>query len=123
VIFQSTGTLVELLTANYTLVNADLAAYYGLSGPAGSAFEVVPLPEDYSGILTQGGLLAHHAHALSTSPVHRGKFIRENFFCQIPPPPPDDLVIQPPELDPNLSTRQRFAQHSEDPGCAGCHEL
>jgi hypothetical protein len=33
------------------------------------------------------------------------------------------LVIVPPELDPNLTTRERFSQHSADPECAGCHKL
>src|SRR5262249_47462495 len=29
----------------------------------------------------------------------------------------------PPKLDPNLTTRQRFAQHATDPACSGCHML
>jgi hypothetical protein len=33
------------------------------------------------------------------------------------------MVIEPPKLDPMLTTRQRFAQHSVDPACAGCHRL
>ncbi len=29
----------------------------------------------------------------------------------------------PPGLDPTLTTRERFAKHSSDPACAGCHKL
>jgi hypothetical protein len=123
VLFEGTGTLSELLTGRYTLANEELATYYGLSGPVGEAFERVELHEEHAGVLTQGGLLAHHAHALSTSPVNRGKFVRETFFCQTLPPPPPDIDITPPELDPNLTTRERFVQHAADPACAGCHVM
>jgi hypothetical protein len=121
VMFDSTGTLEELFTARYTLANQELASYYGLQGPGGAKFERVELSDHHAGILTLGGVLAHHAHALSTSPVHRGKFVRETFLCQTPPPPPPELEIKPPDLDPTLTTRERFAQHSADESCAGCH--
>jgi hypothetical protein len=29
----------------------------------------------------------------------------------------------PPDPDPNLTTRERFAVHTESPACARCHEL
>ena len=32
-------------------------------------------------------------------------------------------MIKPPELSATLTTRERFAQHSTDPACAGCHHL
>ena len=123
VVFEDDASLRTLLTAPYTLANAELAAFYGLDGPTGTAFEVVPTGGERGGLLTQGSLLAHHAQPLQTSPVHRGKFIREALFCQFPPAPPDDLVIVPPELDEGLTTRERFGQHSADASCAGCHEL
>jgi hypothetical protein len=123
VLFRSSGTFEELLTARYTLANAEVAAYYGLSGPTSEEYERVELSAQHAGLLTQGGLLAQHAHALSTSPVNRGKFVRETFLCQTTPPPPDDADVTLPELDPNLTTRQRFARHSEDPVCSGCHSL
>lgn len=124
VVFRDEGTLARLLTAPYTLMNAELAAFYGATGPAGAEFEVVPLDGTLrAGLLSQGALLAHHAQPLQTSPVHRGKFIRESLLCQFLEPPPADLVIQPPDLDPNLTTRERFNQHSADRSCSGCHRL
>jgi hypothetical protein len=123
VIFEDDASLRTLLTAPYTLANNELANFYGLAGPQGSAFEVVATGADRGGLLTQGSLLAHHAQPLQTSPVHRGKFVRESFLCQFPPAPPDDLIIVPPDLDPDLTTRERFNQHSADPECAGCHKL
>src|SRR5204862_6964201 len=58
-----------------------------------------------------------------TSPVHRGKFVREQLLCTDLPPPPNDLIIKAPDLDPNLTTRQRFTQHAASDACASCHHL
>jgi hypothetical protein len=44
-------------------------------------------------------------------------------LCDPPPPPPAGIVIEVPELDDSMTTRERFALHREDPGCAGCHQL
>jgi hypothetical protein len=55
--------------------------------------------------------------------VARGVFTRERMLCQKLPPPPDDVDIEPPDPDPNATTRERFAEHTEDPSCAGCHAL
>jgi hypothetical protein len=38
------------------------------------------------------------------------------------PDPPNDVPPLPP-AGPNVSTRQRFAQHVASPSCAGCHRL
>jgi hypothetical protein len=53
--------------------------------------------------------------------VLRGKFVRQQLFCSPPPPPPPDIVVRPPTVDPRLSTRQRFAQHTAEQTCAACH--
>lgn len=116
--------LETLLRAPFTYVDASLASLYGLPIPEGEGFVRVELdPARASGILTQGALLATHAKANQTSPVHRGKFIRSRLFCTPPPPPPPTIVVRPPTVDPRLSTRERFAQHAEDPNCSGCHAL
>jgi hypothetical protein len=123
VIFDDGGRLSTLLTAPYTFANDALAAFYGLSAPGGDAFKLVATdPAQRKGLLTQGSLLALQSKPQQTSPVHRGKFVRESILCQFLPPPPANLVITPPELNPSLTTRQRFAQHSADPSCSACHE-
>jgi hypothetical protein len=123
VIFEDDAHLSTLLTAPYTLANPTLASYYGLTPPAGDAFaKVATNPAQRKGLLTQGSLLAIQAQPNQTSPVHRGKFVRENLLCQFLPPPPANLIITPPEVDANSTTRQRFAKHSADPTCAACHK-
>jgi hypothetical protein len=120
--WQGTPNLKTLLTAPFTFVDPDLASFYNLPAPGGSGFQRVDLdPTRAAGLLTQGAFLAEHAKADQTSPVLRGKFVRDKLFCNPPPPPPPDIVVMAPTIDPRLSTRQRFAQHTADERCASCH--
>jgi hypothetical protein len=119
----SDGKLETLLTASYSFVDANLAALYGVSAPS-SGWQKLELPSGQrAGILTQASFLATQAKPNASSPVYRGKFVREALLCQTLPPPPADLVIVPPNPDPNATTKEQFKQHSEDPGCSGCHQL
>ncbi|HWA72538.1 MAG TPA: DUF1592 domain-containing protein [Polyangiaceae bacterium] len=117
-------TVRALLSSPTTFVDQNLASFYGYPLPSASGFQRVTLdPTRASGLLTQGAFLATHAKANQTSPVHRGKFVRARLFCTPPPPPPPDIAVKPPNVDPRLSTRERFLQHEAEPLCAGCHKL
>jgi hypothetical protein len=121
--WQSGAPLGGLLTSPATFADTDLATFYGIPAPAaGTGFQRVALdPARGAGLFTQGAFLSTHAHADQTSPVLRGKFVRARLFCTPPQQPPPNIVVKPPTVDPRLSTRQRFEQHSMDPLCAGCH--
>src|SRR5262249_38642677 len=123
------GDVATLLTAPYSLMNAELRAFYGLGAPEGGEgapgeLEVVPLdPAQRAGFLTHASLLSVLAKPNQSSPVHRGKFVRERLLCPTVSPPPPDVDIQPPEVRPGIPTRRQFEQHAQDPVCASCHEL
>jgi hypothetical protein len=123
--FWTDGKLETLLTAPYSYLNSDLAAFYGVTGPTDPlAFvKTVFPPGQRAGILTQSAILGGFAKANQTSPVLRGKFVRENLLCQPLNPPPPNVVITPPDVSPNTTTRQRYTQHSAAPLCATCHAL
>jgi len=124
VIWDGAGDVGAILTAPYTFLNARLASYYGVSGVAGDAFVRVNLdPAQRSGLLTQGGLLSALAKSNQTTPVHRGKFVREQLLCDELPRPPPDISIKPPELSSALAARERFAEHSANAACSACHQL
>jgi hypothetical protein len=124
VVLEGDGSIEALLTGRVAFVNDRVASIYDLSGTYGSELELVELPGDERhGLLTQPGLLALLAKTNQSDPIHRGKFVRERLFCQNLPSPPDDLVIRAPDPAPGLSTRERFAEHSNNPGCAECHQL
>ncbi len=121
-VFWTDGQLSSLIAAPYSFVNANVAKLYGADPPAGTGFSKVMLdPAKRAGILTQGTFLAAHANPDQTSPVRRGKFVREQLLCQPVPPPPNDVVVKPPDYDPTTSTRERFIQHEKEARCAGCH--
>jgi hypothetical protein len=124
VVFDEGGDLGSLLTASYSFMSPELATFYGAPVPTGPGFERVELdPSQRAGLFTMGSILTINAHSNQTSPVHRGKLVREVFFCDLMPPPPPEIMITVPTPDPNSTARDRFAQHSSDPACKGCHEL
>lgn len=76
-----------------------------------------------AGLLSLPGLLAVTSTPVMTHPIHRGVFVREQLLCTALPPPPPDLAVVPPDPDPSLTTRQQFAEHSDNDACRGCHSL
>ena len=66
--------------------------------------------------------LARYADPDQSLPIARGVWVRESLLCQHLPEPPAD-VDPLPEVDPNLTTAERFALHSSIPACSGCHQL
>jgi hypothetical protein len=124
VTWDGDGDLNAIFSAPFTFLNGPLAQYYGVTGVSGNAFVKASLdPTQRAGFLTQGGILSLLGKADQTSPVHRGKFVREQLLCTELPPPPADLMIKPPELSTTLTTRERFTQHATDMACTGCHRL
>jgi hypothetical protein len=117
------GDLLDVLTTDTAWVDAELAALYGLPAPP-SGWAEVPLPADRErgGLLTTAAVLTVTGRQGVTTPIERGKFIREALLCHTMPPPPADIpMVQSPV--PGQSDRERLQQHREDPACAGCHDM
>ena len=124
VLWSADRRLSTMLTAPIGFVTAPLAALYGVSVPAGTTPQRVMFdPAQRAGLLTQAGFLATHALPNQSSPVTRGKFVRELLMCQPPMAPPPDINVTPPEVDPTRSTRERFAQHTSNLACSPCHAV
>ncbi len=123
-VWNGPGNLAALLTSPTTFMNADVAKFYGVTGPKGPAFEKVTLdPARAAGFMTQAGVLASLSPGTQTNPVQRGYFIRAALLCAPPPSPPSDVMAVPPKPQPGQTTRQSFAAHSQDAKCVGCHIL
>ena len=121
------GSVLDLLTADYTFVNEDLAAFYGIPGVSGAHFRRVALPgENRRGVLGHGSVLVQTSHANRTSPVLRGKWVMEVLLNSPPPPPPPGV----PDLEEtdgsrdgrSLTVKERLAMHSANPVCSSCHQ-
>jgi Protein of unknown function (DUF1592)/Protein of unknown function (DUF1588)/Protein of unknown function (DUF1587)/Protein of unknown function (DUF1595)/Protein of unknown function (DUF1585) len=123
-IWQSDAKLATLLTAPIAFVNQSLAPLYGLSGITGDTVQRVAVdPTERAGLITQAGVMAVLGKPDRSSPVLRGKFIREKLFCQTVSPPPQNIVITPPAIMSGVSTREMFLMHATVEPCKGCHSL
>jgi hypothetical protein len=121
VLTQEGGKLSALFTSKTVFYNQDLAAYYGLS--AGSSFESTTFDHDRAfGMLTLPAVLSLLAKPAESSPIYRGKFVREALLCQLLPAPPPNIP-KPPDVEPGVSTRERLSQHEQDEACSSCHSL
>jgi hypothetical protein len=125
-IFGGSGTWPGAFTANYTYVNQELAAYYGLSGVTGDTFQKVMLdPSTHrGGLLTQAGVLSGPIHTNHENPVVRGSFVVQKLMCQTIPKPTGAVLakVTPPDPNSAATARQRFSTHSSDPVCHACHQ-
>jgi hypothetical protein len=115
------GSLTDLLTGQYSFLNADLAKHYGVSGPTGADFVRVDMP-GRAGVLTQGMLLSHDKPT-RTSIVRRGLKVRLDLLCEKVPAPPNDVKLDLEGLGEGLTQRQRLEKHRTAASCAGCHNL
>lgn len=122
VVLDDSETFVMLYQPNYVMMNGELAQYYGLPAPPQPFSPVDPGTSQRGGILGLGAVSAAHAHSNESSPIRRGLFVRDRLLCQDLPAPPQNLDTTPPGLDPRLTTRERFATHTADNACRGCHQ-
>jgi hypothetical protein len=123
VLGSQAGSLHALLTSKRVFVNKALAGFYPeqAASATGDAFMRVEL-EEAAGVLTLPAWLALTSKPAESSPIYRGKFVREALLCQtLPAPPPN--IPKPPEVSAGVSTRERLKQHEEDTACSGCHRL
>jgi len=125
VVFDQQGGYVDLLTSPTSVVNADLAAIYGLQGEFDETFVPADLdPAERAGLLTQVGFLASHAFTRESSPIHRGVFVHRQLLCTpIPDPPPNIDTNLPPPGGEIHTTRDAVEAHTAPEQCAGCHSL
>jgi hypothetical protein len=113
----------DLLRADYTFLNEQLARHYGIGNVYGSHFRRVALADETRhGLLGHASVLMTTSYADRTSVVLRGKWILENVLGAPPPPPPPNV---PPLKDNDrakpTSLRARMEQHRNNVVCASCH--
>jgi hypothetical protein len=114
----------ELLSANYTYLNEQLARHYGIDDIYGSHFRRVTVTDDRRiGLLGQASILTVSSYADRTSVVLRGKWILENLLGSPPPPPPPNVppLKQNDGKSPPASLRARMEAHRANAVCASCH--
>jgi hypothetical protein len=120
--YWADGDLKSLFLSSDIYVNARLAGVFGVAAPE-SGYGVVHGAPGEVGLLTQPALLSMLAHSDQSGPVQRGVFVRQQILCNPVPPPPANFNPVAPDPDPSLTTRERFAVHTQNAACSGCHQL
>lgn len=124
VVWSDGGDLRQLLLADSWYVNRRMAQYYGLPGEFGAEFQKVAAdPERFAGILTHPYLMARFSYHKSSSPIHRGVFVIRSILGRFLKPPPIAVAPTDEGVNPNLTTRQRVAQQTNEATCQSCHGM
>ena len=125
-ILRDDRSTLDLLNADYTFVDEQLARHYGIPGVYGPQFRKVKIPDpNRRGLLGQGSILSLTSVANRTSPVFRGKYVLSTFLNTPPPPAPPNV----PTLDESnkgasavpTTVRAQLELHRKNQPCAGCH--
>jgi hypothetical protein len=117
----------EVLFADYTFLNEDLAKFYGVKKEVKSreSSEMVEGASSFNrgGMLRLGAILTATSAPLRTSPVKRGDWILRRVLGTPVPPPPADAGSIPADdkLFGGLSVKARLEQHKRNASCANCH--
>jgi hypothetical protein len=117
-------SVVDLLTANETFLNEQLARHYGISDVYGSHFRRVTLADENRwGLLGKASVLAVTSYPHRTSPTIRGKWLLENILAApVPPPPPNvNTNLEEGKTGGAATVREMLEQHRANPACASCH--
>ena len=115
--------VTELLSADYSFINADLAEVYEVAGvPQDSTLRKHTFADGRrGGLLGMGAFLTLTADSLGTSPIHRAVYVMEKFLGIHPPQPPADVNITEPDIRQAKTIKQILAAHTADGSCASCH--
>ena len=123
-LIQANRPVSDLIHADYTFANAELAQHYGIGGVSGTQMQKVSLTDpNRGGVIGQASILTATSLPLRTSPVKRGKWILDTLLGTPPPPPPPDAGVLPGDdkSTAGLSFRETLEIHRKKASCAGCH--
>lgn len=136
-ILNENGSLLDLLTANYTFLTKRMVKYYQLEDKfpeiRDDSFHKVQWPDQRrAGVTGMAATMAMTSHYRQTSPILRGAWVLETLLgTQIPPPPPNVPPLDPVKCKDNcvetartaVGMRQKILEHRANPACSACHNL
>ena len=123
-IFGRLMSISDLMTANYTIADTELAAYYGVSGGTGDLFSGGGSEVTRThgvGLFAQGSVLTSMASVEITSPTRRGLLLFKRLYCQVPGlPEAINFDLTRSEIQGN-TTREKLENSHLESGCQACH--
>ncbi|WP_395737303.1 DUF1592 domain-containing protein [Prosthecobacter sp.] len=121
-LFQNDRSVLSLLNADHTFVNASLAKHYGLEVKESGWQRIEGVQsQGRGGILGFAATLAKQSGASRTSAILRGTWLSEVILGDKLPIPPKGVPVLPEETPASLTERQLIERHSHDENCSGCH--
>jgi len=127
-LFKNNRPVTNIIDADYTFLNKNLAQWYGIGGVDHSDFRQVALSgknrAQRGGIFGMGAVLVKYSEPLRTSPVRRGAWFYEHFLGHhLPSPPANVPAISDDERnEEGQSIREQLEEHRDNPACFSCHD-
>jgi uncharacterized protein DUF1592/uncharacterized protein DUF1588/uncharacterized protein DUF1587/uncharacterized protein DUF1585/uncharacterized protein DUF1595/cbb3-type cytochrome c oxidase subunit III len=126
-IVREDRSVQDILFADYSFLNRDLARHYGIDFPAVPANGLARISGvdqfHRGGLLRLGAVLTATSAPLRTSAVKRGDWVLRRVLGTPIPPPPGDAGSIPPDdvLADGKTVRQRLEAHRRVASCVNCH--
>lgn len=121
-LIQNNRSILSLLDADHTFVNAELAKHYGFDLKSDWQRIDGLRQNGRGGILGFAATLSKQAGASRNSAILRGTWLTEVVLGEKLPIPPKGVPVLPEEAPANLTERQLIERHSRDANCIGCHK-
>ncbi|MFT5151158.1 MAG: hypothetical protein ACI841_001144 [Planctomycetota bacterium] len=116
----------DLLDADWSWMNEELARHYGIADVQGTETRRVSLANHQRrGLLGHASIMTVTSDPARTSPVMRGRWVLDVLLNAPPPAAPPEVPAfdDSPESSRVISLRERWAMHRSDPNCAVCHDV
>jgi hypothetical protein len=116
--------LTELVDADYTYANEELAKHYGIEGVKGPELRRVVLQDHRrGGVITSAAVLMLQSDPERNNVPRRGNYIAASILGAPPPPPPPDIpALEDSKTAGKAQTlRQLLDLHRSKPECFTCH--
>jgi hypothetical protein len=124
IVWSDASDFRQLFLRDELPMSPRMAAFYGAAVADGADFENVVFEADRrGGVLSHPYLLAGFAYTDTSSPIHRGVFLARNVLGRILNPPPIAVSPLPPEIHPDLTTRDRVDVQTSAAMCVKCHGM
>lgn len=127
VVWSEDSDFRQLFLADWSFTTPRLNEFYGDAWkPTADATlefgQTANLPTARRGLVTHPYLMSGLAYQDSTSPIHRGVFLRRYILGRtIRPPANANFKPLTPDLAPDMTTRQRVELQTSPEGCRECH--
>jgi hypothetical protein len=117
-------SIANLIDSDFTMLNDDLALWYGIKDFHGHEFKkyTYPTQSNRGGLLGMLAVLTASANGVDTSPVVRGIFVLDKLLGQKPSEPPPNTPAIGSDVRGTKTIKERFKKHRENTSCNRCHK-